>query len=237
MIKILHLYYDLMNLYGEYGNVEVLKRHLIDQGLKVQVETKSISDKIDFNHYDFIYCGSGLESNQKVALKHLLKNKKSFKQALDNNVYMLFTGNAMELLANTIDKEKALGIVDIDVKHTDKRHSGDVILTNKEFGEIAGFINKCSIIKYNQKGLFNYVFKDEGINDDTTSEGYRINNLIGTHTIGPILAKNPKLLKYLVTNLALKKNKKFKYKNIKYPYEEGSYNVTLNALKGRIKTN
>ena len=32
MIKILHLYADLLNLYGEYGNVTILKKHLEDQG-------------------------------------------------------------------------------------------------------------------------------------------------------------------------------------------------------------
>ena len=56
-MKILHLYYDLMNLYGEYGNVVVLAKHLEDQGEEVIVDKKTIGDQIDFTQYDFIYCG------------------------------------------------------------------------------------------------------------------------------------------------------------------------------------
>ena len=52
-MKILHLYYDLMNLYGEYGNVAVLAKHLEDQGEKVIVDKLTIGDKIDFTDYDY----------------------------------------------------------------------------------------------------------------------------------------------------------------------------------------
>ena len=41
--KILHLYHDLMNLYGESGNVRALARHLSDQGFQVVVDRKSVS--------------------------------------------------------------------------------------------------------------------------------------------------------------------------------------------------
>lgn len=230
-MKLLHLYYDFMNLYGEYGNIVVLKKHLEDQGLKVEVDKKTLDEDINFLDYDFIYCGSGLESNQKIALNDLLRLKESLVKAIELNKVVLFTGNAMELLGESIDDLKALNIVDIKTMHTDKRHSGDVVVKNKEFGELVGFINKSSIVK-NDKGIFEYVFKDEGLNDDSLKEGYRLNNLIGTHIIGPILVKNPNFMRYII-NLLTKDIDGFKYKDISYPYEEDSYNVTLNALKNR----
>ena len=48
MIRILHLYHDLLNLYGEYGNISILKKHLEDQGEEVIVEKKSIGDDFSF---------------------------------------------------------------------------------------------------------------------------------------------------------------------------------------------
>lgn len=66
-MKILHLYYDLMNLYGEYGNVVVLVKHLEDQGEEVIVDKKTIGDQIDFTQYDFIYCGSGTEKIKRLS--------------------------------------------------------------------------------------------------------------------------------------------------------------------------
>lgn len=233
-MKILHLYPDLMNLYGEYGNVVCLKKHLEDQGFKVSVDEAKIGFKKKFEDYDFVYCGSGLEANLKVALKDLLKHSKSLRKAIDNGVYMLFTGNAMELLGEAIDDEKALGFVSMKTKTNEKRYTGDVVVENNDFGEIVGFINKSTTIE-TKDGVFNYIFKDANLNDNSDSEGYRINNLIGTHIIGPILVKNPKLMRFYVEGIAHNKKKKFVYKEISYPYEEDSYVVTLNALKERIK--
>ena len=242
-MRILHLYHDLMNLYGEYGNIVVLKKHLEDQGIKVTVDKKTIGDKINFSNYDFVYCGSGSERNQDVALDDLLKRKKSFIKAIENDVLMLFTGNAMELLGNAIDDKECLGIIDFDTKKTNERFTGDVIVSNKEIGEVVGFVNKCTIVSEAKKHLFTYVFKDTNIKDKKTKdeddnekyEGYHVGNIYGTHIIGPILVKNPNFMKKIVTILAKKENKKFKYKDITYQFEEDSYNVTLNALKQRIK--
>lgn len=233
-MKILHLYHDLMNLYGEYGNVVCIERHLIDQGLNVTIDRKSIGDYFDINNYDFVYCGSGLESNQKVVIKDLIKHKEELVKAIDNNKFMLFTGNAMEMLGTMIDDEESVGIIDISSKTSTKRYTGDVIVKNKEFGEIVGFINKSTINKQNvNEGLFDYVFKDANLNDDSIVEGYRRNNLIGTHIIGPILVKNPRIMRFFVEGIAKSIDIDFAYKDIKYPYEDESYEITLNALKTR----
>ena len=69
-MKILHLYPDFMNLYGEYGNMRVLQRHLQDQGVTVTLEEKTVTDdSLDFSDVDFIYIGCGTERSQKAALQ------------------------------------------------------------------------------------------------------------------------------------------------------------------------
>ena len=70
-MKILHLYYDLLNLYGEYGNVVIMKKHLEDQGFEVTIDNKTLGDEFNFNDYDFIYMGCGTEKNLDVAMKDL----------------------------------------------------------------------------------------------------------------------------------------------------------------------
>ncbi|MDO4500325.1 MAG: hypothetical protein Q4B60_03510 [Erysipelotrichaceae bacterium] len=227
-MRILHLYYDLMNLYGDYGNVVVLKKHLTDQGLEVEVDKKTLNDEIDFNNYDFIYCGSGTEKNQLIALKDLLKRKDNFVKATDKAV-ILFTGNAMELLGTSIDDNEALNLVDMKTVSSKDRYTGDVILNNKDFGEVVGFINKCtSITTDKDNSLFTYIFKDNTLNDGEV-EGFRFKNCFGTHVIGPVLVKNPNFMKYIVKMFVSD------YKEIVYLFEEDSYNVTLKALKERMK--
>ncbi len=232
-MKILHLYYDLMNLYGEYGNVVVLNKHLLDQGINSIIDRKSIGDDIDFKQYDFIYIGSGSERNEMLALADLKKRYKSFKEAIDNGSIIFLTGNAMELLGKKVNNEDGLNIVNITSEFTNNRYTGDVILKNDSIGEVVGFINKCSIIKHDESiKLFDYVFKDSNLPNDKL-EGYHIKNIYGTHVIGPILVKNPNLMKAIVLKLLEKEN--VKYKDIDYEFEDDSYNVTLNALKERIQ--
>ena len=81
-IKIAHLYYDLMNLYGENGNVRFLKRQLEEQDITTEVHFLSIEDDIKFDKYDVFYIGTGSESNQRLVLNHLMKYKKEIQAAI-----------------------------------------------------------------------------------------------------------------------------------------------------------
>lgn len=221
-----------MNLYGEYGNVVVLKKHLVDQGFDVVIDKKTVEEEIDFNDYDFIYCGSGTEKNQQLALKDLIKRKDNLKEALSKTV-VLFTGNAMEMLGETIDENKALGFVPLKTVTTMNRYTGDVVVKNNEIGEVVGFINKCTKITQDSNiSLFEYVFTDSNLKE-TEKEGYRVNNVFGTHLIGPVLVKNPNFMKLIVKLLALRSKPDFIYKDISYPFEEDSYSITLKALLER----
>lgn len=232
MVKILHLFPKLMNLYGEYANIVILRKHLDDQGIESTVDVKEINDKIDFSNYDFIYMGSGSESNQLVALNALLKYKDDIKKYIENNKTLLFTGNAMELLGKNIDDHQALEIFDFDTIHTDKRYTGDVIVKHKEARFVVGYINRSTtIISRSDSRLFDYIFMADGVNDNQC-EGFTKNRTYATHIIGPILVKNPDFLNVIIKDVA---PKNYDFKNIRYEYEVESYITTLLALKDRIK--
>ena len=70
--KLLHLYDDVMNLYGEYANVSLLARFLTDLGHSVQIDTLSLYEKKDISGYDFYFMGAGTERRQKLALSQLV---------------------------------------------------------------------------------------------------------------------------------------------------------------------
>lgn len=230
MIKILYLYPKLMNLYGEYGNIVVLKKHLLDQGLQVLVDEKEIGEEYDLMNYDFVYMGSGTDLRIFYALKDVLKYKQEFINYIKSNKSLLFTGNAMELLGNDIDGKEALGIFDFSSKYGDKRYTGDVIVFNDKIGKVVGFINRSSINTGEDKNaLFSYVFKDDNLIDNNF-EGFSINNAYATHIIGPILVKNPNFLKVIIDSII---PENFIIKNIEYPFEEKSYCITLGELSKR----
>ena len=231
MVKILHLYPNLMNLYGDYANITVLAKHLQDQGIKVKVDRKDIDDRIHIENYDLIYMGSGTDSNLFIALNDIVKYKSAIKKFINKGKTLLFTGNAMELLGKYVDSEDGLGIFDFDVEHVDHRFTGDVIVKNIDLGYVVGFINKSSIIKGGEiDKLFEYVFMDDNLQDNNF-EGYRKNNVFATHIIGPVLVKNPEFMNEIIKSVA---PKNYKFKNIRYSYEVDSYINTLQELKDRL---
>ena len=89
-IRIAHLYYDIMNLYGEIGNIKVLRYHLEEQGIKVIIDNLSINDEIDFNKYDLLYMGCGTKDSMLNALNDLRRYKDDLKNILKIiNMYYL----------------------------------------------------------------------------------------------------------------------------------------------------
>lgn len=197
-INILHLYYDLMNLYGEVGNINAIVHSLKEEKIKVNVDNLTINDQIDFSKYDLIYIGCGTELNRNIVLKDILRYKSEIFKFIESNGFVIATGNSLELFLNSINDNKGLGIFDYNAKDIDKRIVGDLVL-NVDFvkEEVLGFRNQGSNITDNiTDGILNY------------------KNFYGTYLLGPILVRNPILHEYIIKSLIKEKNKKFKFKKL-----------------------
>jgi len=217
-IKIAHIYYDLMNLYGESGNIKILKKYLEEQGVKVSVQFLTVGDDMNFKDYDFIFIGAGTERNQKIALKDLKRYSKDIKEAIEEGKHFLLTGNAYEMLGSSItDAEgkvyKALEVYQFASEEQKDRIVGNIYYHAPFLKEtIIGFENRSSSNNYD--GYFDA--------SDGTKEGIYDKNVIGTYMIGPILVKNPPLLKKIVTELMKEKGGKAKF-DTKKTLEEKAY--------------
>lgn len=240
-LKLLHLYHNLMNLYGEYGNIKALIRHLEDQGAQVELTESDSADGLCFTDYDFIYIGSGTEKNQKKALNDLLFNKESFLSAANGGTVMLLTGNSFELLGQSVTdahgkKYSALGFADFtSAEQNKKRLTGDCICTCDFLSRpLVGFINKCSEIKGISSPLFTVKMGLTNTEGEQT-EGFHKNNVYGTHLIGPVLVKNPHFMDEMVRLICGKKDKAFHFKKAEYKYESRAYEVTLRELQARLE--
>lgn len=108
MIKMLHLYYDIMNLYGDYGNISILKKHIEDQGFEVLLDKKTIGEEINIDEYDFIFIGSGTERNLDVVLNDMKKYKDKLNEYINKEKVILLTGNSFEMFGKTIDEKEAM---------------------------------------------------------------------------------------------------------------------------------
>ncbi len=207
--KILYLYYDIMNLYGENGNIRMIERVLADKGAQVEIDRKTITDNdIDFTQYDFIYCGAGTERSRDACIKHLSAFGDSLRKAFEDNKVMLFTGNSYEMLGSSLHSSEGediegIGLFDFTVEEQKKnRYSGDVTLKCELLEEqFIGYINKCSKVEGIQNPLFEITSVVGTVKD--TIDGIHEKHFFGTQVTGPVMVKNPKFADY-ITELILK---------------------------------
>ena len=213
-ITILYLYYDLLNLYGESGNVKVLKKSLESLDIDVSLKFSTLDDEIDLTDVDLIYVGSGSEKNQLLALEHLKKYKEEMKEFILSGKFVLATGNAIEVFsysAKTSDKR----IVDEALYKT-------VLISSY----ILGFNNRNSFIVNNQHPFFQSI-KGAGNNQNDVNEGYNEYHFYGTYLLGPLLARNPEFLRYFIKELIKFKDPNFTIKKIPLNLEENAYQEFL----------
>ena len=204
MIKVLHLYYDLLNLYGEQGNILALKRAFKNQNVEIEVDYLSVQDKIDFQKYDLVYLGSGSTENLLIALEDIKRHKKELKKYIESKKVLLATGNSYLLFGQKINNLEALGIFDYYAVSSEKMAQESLMELYQE-KDIIGFQNREFIVNNKRNHLFKV---KEGLCDNLKSEyeGYHEYNFYGTFVIGPILIINPHFTNKLVKEIMEKNN-------------------------------
>lgn len=204
IIRVAHLYYDLMNLYGEIGNLKVIEYQLKKQKINVIIDKLSLNDKIEFEKYDLIYMGSGTKKSTLLVLEDLKKYKQQVKEYIENNKFMLVTGNSINVFSKKIGDTEALNIFDFNISYSNARLVGDVILDN-----IIGFQNRDTLIENNNNPIFN-----------NSEIGIHYKNFYGTYIIGPLLIRNPNFSQKFIKNLIISKKNDFKFRKFDFEIDK-----------------
>jgi len=224
-IKIAHLYYDLLNLYGEQGNIFALKKAFETQKVKVEVDLLSVNDKINFNKYDIFYMGMGSEENLLIVLEDIKKYIKELKEVIKKGKYFFATGNSHELFGKFIEmqgkKYKTLSIFSYYAKENPQRIVGDSLMELEGLSPIIGFQNRLSCLINEKKHLFKVII-GHADNSKSNFEGYHYKNFFGTYLLGPLFIRNPHFTDYLIQEIM-----KNKYIPVKPNYEHKAYQEYL----------
>ena len=240
-LTIVHLYPDVMNLYGEYANVAVLRRHLEALGAAVTVKAVTCDDAPDFTGADFIYMGAGTERTQKYVLENFRPHGDGLRAAIGAGAVVLFTGNAMELLGASVTDAAgrvwpALALADYATVEADRRDPGDVIAHTPLLDRpVVGFMNKCSVTSGVETPLFDRLTLGFGNGAEKGAEGYVSGNVFATHLTGPLLVKNPDFTDLLIRRIFEAKEWELPEALPVLPYEREAYETTLAELSARIK--
>lgn len=217
-LKVCHLYGNLLNTYGDNGNLLILDYYAKQLGINFDVEIVSIYEDFNEDNYDFIFFGGGQDFEQVIVSKDIQSKKQALTNYIENDGVMLAICGGFQLLGEYYigaNGEKIHGIHALPhytLSQENNRFIGDIEIYNKEFDETYyGFENHngMTFLGEDEEPL-GVVRKGHGNNDKDDSEGVIYKNVIGSYFHGPLLAKN-KNLALRILNLAMKKkyNKEF----------------------------
>ncbi len=218
-IKILYLYPDMLELYGDYGNIQVLKYRIESRGYKAIIDRYSIGDTApSFNDYDIIFAGGGADNEQSILAEDLVKYKDNIKEAVNNGVFFLLICGAYQLfgkyykgvegniipglevfdyytVANPDRKKRCIGNIVIETNLCTSTDSTDVLENLKT--KVIGFENHGGQT-FDISNYFGNVLFGNGNKFGDSEEGFFKNNVIATYLHGPLLSKNPELCDYII---------------------------------------
>ncbi len=233
LIKIIQLYPKELNVYGDNGNLLVLKRRLEWRGFKVKIIKHQVGDKLTTKP-DIIVSGGGQDSNQEKIKDDLIANAPKLKRWIEQDTPTLLICGSYQLFGNfyqTGDGQKITGakILDLHTIAGKQRFIGNTIINSKKFGLIAAYENHSGLTYLSKKmkplGL---IVKGAGNNNQNGTEGVLYKNLIGTYAHGPILAKNPKIADFLIKAALKNKNLPTKLKKLDDSLELAAQNQAKN---------
>lgn len=202
-LKIAHLYPELLNLYGDRGNIISLKKRAEWRGIDVEVKEYKLADEIDFENIDILFIGGGSDREQLLVCQRLKEIKKDFKNYVENNGVVTAICGGYQLLGKYYKMKdetvEGLGILDIYTESGEGRLIGNVVIETEFLDRpIVGFENhggRTYIENHNSLGKVVY---GNGNNDNDKAEGVLYKNVIGTYLHGPLFPKNPHLCDYII---------------------------------------
>lgn len=212
-VRMIHIFPDLMNLYGSYANVLVLRQFLEDLGCKVTVERLEPGGRPEGRKGDFFYMGAGTEHSARAAMNYLAGRDGSgwLKEAARDGSVLFFAGTAMELLGREIRERdgtvyRGIGLADFTTERVGKRLMGDVYGHTALYPEaVIGFMNKSSRILGVKTPLLDDLELGWGNEEWLAPEGLHQGNVFASELTGPLLVKNPGMLEAVAAAICVRK--------------------------------
>ena len=210
-LKIAHLYGNLMNTYGDNGNILMLKYVAEKLGARVQIDIVSLEDEFDNDYYDLAFFGGGQDYEQTIVARDLPAKKDSLEEFINHDGVVLAICGGFQLLGQYYIEAsgrriEGLGIMGhYTLNQKNNRYIGDIKIHNDEFDETYyGFENHQgrTFLSEDEKPLGRIIYGN-GNNKEDQSEGVHYKNVFGSYFHGPILSRNANLAYRLVT-IALK---------------------------------
>ena len=217
VLRICHLYPDVLNLYGDSGNIICMQRRLQWRGIDAEITQVPIGEKARFADYDLVFIGGGQDFEQDALLKDADQNKKAdIRAAIDDEKVFLCICGGYQIMGQyyrTWDGKQLdfMGLIDFYTEGHEKRMIGnymfecDALIALNNAAEIkaddliVGFENHSGQT-FLGEGIkpIGKVLSGYGNNEKAEYEGMHYKNVFGAYCHGPMLPKNPRFCDLLL---------------------------------------
>ena len=200
-LTICHLYPEMLNLYGDRGNIYCMKKRLEWRGIDCKIDSLVLGEHKNLNAYDLFFIGGGQDFEQEVLLSDLHSGKgKELKEAIEDGKTFLTICGGYQMLGHYYENQAGvrceyLGAIDFHTVARDDRLINNYAfeLGEESGGSIVVGYENHSGRTYLSSGIkpLGTIVKGNGNNGEDRTEGVRYKNVFGTYSHGPVLPKNP----------------------------------------------
>ncbi|MDD4237782.1 MAG: glutamine amidotransferase [Desulfotomaculaceae bacterium] len=239
MLQVGHLYPELLNLYGDRGNIITFVQRCRWRNIPVSVRAINLGEPVNFKDYDFVLLGGGSDREQNLIAADLLKHRDEFAAAIEDGLVVLAICGGYQLLGKyylTLDHENipGLDILDFYTRAGDKRLVGNVAVEvnmgGKKFS-IAGFENHSGQTYLGNIQPLGRILAGGGNNGVDGLEGARYKNVFCSYLHGPLLPKNARLTDQLITLALARRGIKPELMPLDDRFENSACQVMLDKLR------
>jgi hypothetical protein len=239
MITICHLYPELLNLYGDRGNIIALIRRCGWRDLPVRVIDVNLGDPIDLSNTDILFLGGGSDREQTIITEDLKGRAQDLALSIDQGLVVLAICGGYQLLGKfyrTLDGREipGLNLIDFYTLAGTKRLVGNIAielqLGDRKFKAI-GFENHSGQTFIGRLPVLGRVLRGFGNNGSDGGEGLRYKNVFGTYLHGPLLPKNPGLADHLIGLALRRRGSKDELAMLDDSFEERANRAMLKRLR------
>lgn len=200
-LKICHMYPDVLNLYGDGGNIICMKKRLSWRGIEASVTKLPIGEHASLAGFDIVFVGGGQDFEQEVLLDDLHRGKdKEIISAIDDGVVFLTICGGYQMMGSyyeTYDGKRCdfIGAVDFYTVGSKQRMIGNYKFRCADGAGgsvVVGFENHSGKTYLGTDAApLGQVLAGFGNNGEDGTEGVHHKNLFGCYCHGPMLPKNP----------------------------------------------
>lgn len=252
-LRIVHLYPDLLNLYGDIGNIISLSQRGMRRGLRTKIVSKSVGDVLQAEDFDILFIGGGQDSQQSVVQADLLRTKSdAIHRAADDGKVILAICGGYQLLGKRVGLQngtemEGLGVIDVETRVGQGRLIGDTLyqadfLASDLKTEISSPSDPRLLFGFENHGSRTYlgagvkplakVLHGKGNNSEDGFEGAHWKHVFCTYSHGSFLPKNPVMTDHLL-QLAMRRylGEDFVLPDLDRAYEQEARRMMWKRLK------